>query len=196
VQWQSHDGQYLLRFHVEAPAGKLAFLDAPAPVPVVTAAALLEQAIALQESRPDEARAVYRQAIDANPTAVAAYTNLGRLLHERRSLSDAESTYREGLARCGRDETLFFNLALLLEYLKRPRAAAAMYRAALDENPDLPEAHYNLALLCEADGLQQEGIRHLSAYRKLNGRNMLSVSPPGRPPQLSSMSMRMRSPAA
>jgi hypothetical protein len=90
VQWQSHDGQYLLRFHVEAPAGKLAFLDAPAPVPVVTAAALLEQAIALEESRPDEARAVYRQAIDANPTAVAAYTNLGRLLHERRSLSKSK----------------------------------------------------------------------------------------------------------
>ena len=48
--------------------------------------------------------------------------------------------------------------------------AADMYREALKEAPDLPEAHYNLALLCEAAGLKQEAIRHLSAYRKLSKR--------------------------
>jgi hypothetical protein len=29
---------------------------------------------------------------------------------------------------------------------------------------------HNLALLCEAAGLKQEAIRHLSAYRKLSKR--------------------------
>ena len=46
---------------------------------------------------------------------------------------------------------------------------ADAYRAALVEAPDLRDAHYNLALLCEAAGLKQEAIRHLSAYRKLSG---------------------------
>jgi len=53
---------------------------------------------------------------------------------------------------------------------KQPAEAADMYRAALVETPDLPDAHYNLALLCEAAGLKQEAIRHLSAYRKLRRR--------------------------
>jgi tetratricopeptide (TPR) repeat protein len=74
------------------------------------------------------------------------------------------------LTRCGRDGTLLFNLAIVLEDRKQPAEAADMYRAALVETPDLPDAHYNLALLCEAAGLKQEAIRHLSAYRKLRRR--------------------------
>jgi len=34
----------------------------------------------------------------------------------------------------------------------------------------LPEARYNLTLLCEAAWLKEEAIRHLSAYRKLSKR--------------------------
>ena len=42
------------------------------------------------------------------------------------------------------------------------------YRAALARAPDMADAHYNLALLCEAQGRRQEALRHLNAYRKLN----------------------------
>jgi tetratricopeptide (TPR) repeat protein len=97
-----------------------------------------------------------------------AYTNLGRLLHACQQHVNAEAVYREGLAHCGQDATLLFNLAILLEDARRLREAADLYRAALAAAPDLPEAHYNLALLCEAAGLKQEAIRHLSAYRKLS----------------------------
>jgi tetratricopeptide (TPR) repeat protein len=168
VQWQTHDGQYLLRFHVDSPGGRLAFLDASPPAPALSADQLFERGMAREEADPAEACALYQQAITAEPTHISSYTNLGRLLHERKQLSKAEAKYREGLARCGRDATLFFNLAILLEDLRRPRDAADMYRAALAENPDLPEAHYNLALLCEAAGLQQEAIRHFAAFRRLD----------------------------
>ena len=57
---------------------------------------------------------------------------------------------------------------IVLEDAKRLAEAADTYRAALAASPDLSEAHYNLALLCEAAGLKQEAIRHLSAYRKLS----------------------------
>ena len=40
------------------------------------------------------------------------------------------------------------------------------YREALKNNPDMADAHYNLALLCEASGLHQEAVRHLNAFRK------------------------------
>ena len=170
AQWQPDDGQYVLRFHVESPAGRLAFLDTPAPSPAPSGELLFEQAAAMEKSDPAAACDLYRQAIAADPSHLAAYTNLGRLLHERRQFARAEATYREGLARCGADGTLHFNLGVLLEDLKRPREAAEMYRDALRHMPELPEAHYNLALLCEAEGREHEAIRHLAAYRKLTRR--------------------------
>ena len=169
AQWQPDNGQYVLRFHVEAPRGRLAFLDLPRQ-PVSSAQGLFARAVTAEASHPDRACELYRQAIEAEPALVAAYTNLGRLQHERKQYADAEATYRAGLAHCGADETLSFNLALLLEELQRPEEAAAMYRATLDANPELAQAHYNLALLCEAAGLAQEAIRHFAAYRKLQKR--------------------------
>jgi hypothetical protein len=168
AQWQTHDGQYVLRFQIEAPGGRLAFLDVPPPAPAVSHQGLFEQALALEQANPNAACDLYRRAIAADPRHLGAYTNLGRLLHERNALREAESIYREGLTRCGRDATLLFNLAVVLEDMHHPEEAADMYRAALVEAPNLPDAHYNLALLCEAAGLKQEAIRHLSAYRKLS----------------------------
>lgn len=168
AQWQPHDGQYVLRFHVESPGGRLAFLDLPAPSPSLSATQRFEQAVEYEERHPVAACDLYRQAIAANPAHLGAYTNLGRLLHQRQQLDESEKVYREGVARCGPDPTLLLNLAILLEDLQRPREAADAYRTALAQTPDLPDAHYNLALLCEAAGLKQEAIRHLSAYRKLS----------------------------
>ena len=169
AQWQPDDGQYLLRFHVEAPRGRLSFLDVPgAPVP--TAQSLFERAISLEESHPEQASALYRQAIAAEPALAAAYTNLGRLQHDHQHWNEAEAIYRAGLAHCGADSDLCFNLALLLEDMQRPREAAEMYRVALTADPELAQAHYNLALLCEAAGLAQEAIRHFAAYRRLQKR--------------------------
>ena len=165
-EWQPMDGQYLLRLEVEGSRGRVAFLDLPVK-PALTAQVLLERATAMEESNWEEACALYRHAIDTDHSLVAAYTNLGRLLHEKKRLAEAESVYRSGLAHCGTDANLFFNLALLMEDLQRPGDAADLYRAALDCDADLAEAHYNLALLCEAAGLAQEAIRHLAAYRRL-----------------------------
>jgi predicted Zn-dependent protease len=166
TQWQPDSGQYVLRFHVEAPRGRIAFIDAPSP-PLASAEALFEQALALEESKPDVATALYSRAIAIEPTLLAAYTNLGRLQHDRKQCDEAEATYRAGLANCGADDGLYFNLALLLEDLDRTDEATAMYHAALEQNPELAEAYYNLALICEAHGEAQEAIRHLAAYRRL-----------------------------
>ncbi|HWD15920.1 MAG TPA: tetratricopeptide repeat protein [Casimicrobiaceae bacterium] len=167
MQWQPDSGQYVLRFHVEAPRGRLEFLEAPAPRSG-SADALFEQALAVEDSKPDVATALYERALAIEPALIGAYTNLGRLQHDRKQWDAAETTYRTGLARCGPDDTLFFNLALLLEDLERSEEAVQMYEAALAHNPDLAEAHYNLALICEADGRSQEAIRHLAAYRRLS----------------------------
>jgi tetratricopeptide (TPR) repeat protein len=181
TQWQPDDGQYVLRFQVDAPGGRLSFLDAArSPTaadagPERDAAAderaaneCFGRAASLETTDSDAAVDAYRAALAANPAFLAAYTNLGRILHERHELTEAEEAYRQGLAQCGKDATLLFNLAVLLEDMHRPADAATAYRGALELEPDMSDAHYNLALLCEAQGMRQEALRHLSAFRKLN----------------------------
>jgi tetratricopeptide (TPR) repeat protein len=68
---------------------------------------------------------------------------------------------------CEPDPTLFFNLGVLLEDASRNEAAIEAYHQALAEDPDLSDAHYNLARLYEALGKPQHAIRHLGIYRRL-----------------------------
>ncbi|MDQ6621115.1 MAG: tetratricopeptide repeat protein [Pseudomonadota bacterium] len=188
AQWRPEDGQYVMRFAVEvqrtesppvaaltqggaprtrtdAPAPRVAFVEPDTTSPPVP---WFERALALEAGDVDGACSAYRQALSEDEQHLCAYINLGRCLHADGRLAEAESVYREGLSKCGADETLLFNLAVVLEDLHRHEDAANTYRAALKEAPDMADAHYNLALLCEAQGLRQEALRHLSAYRKLN----------------------------
>jgi len=168
-QWQPDDGQYVMRFQVESPGGHLAFMGPAEPPAVESPVDWFEQALAQEASDPQNACDTYQRALESNPAHLGACINLGRLLHERRELRQAEAVYRRGLATAGPDGTLLFNLGVLLEDLRRPDEAARVYRAALKADPNMADAHFNLARLCEARGLRQEAVRHLSAFRKLTG---------------------------
>ena len=91
------------------------------------------------------------------------------MLHQRGQLREAEAAQRDALAHCGPDGVVLFNLGVLLEDSNRSAEAAGIYRAALQASPEMADAHYNLALLCERKGLRREALRHLSAYRKISG---------------------------
>ena len=41
------------------------------------------------------------------------------------------------------------------------------YEAALRDDPDLADGHYNLALLYESAGRGKDAIRHMARYRRL-----------------------------
>jgi len=169
-RWQPDNGQYVLQFEVAAPGGNLAFINLePAPEPPADAR-WFERGLALEAAHPDEACAAYRRALEADASDCDSYVNLGRLLHERGCLKEARAVYADGLEHCGADATLLFNLGVLQEDLQQTRQAADSYRAALDASPDLADAHFNLARLCAGEGLQQEALRHWSAFRRLTGR--------------------------
>jgi tetratricopeptide (TPR) repeat protein len=169
AQWRPDDGQYVMRFQVASPNGRLAFFDPAETSAVQTEESWFEQALALERADPEQACQAYRRVLRIDPMHGGAYVNLGRLLHELARLQEAEAVYRQGLAECGADETLLFNLGVLLEDLRRPDDAADAYRAALAVAHDMADAHFNLARLCEARGLQQDAVRHFSAFRKLTG---------------------------
>jgi tetratricopeptide (TPR) repeat protein len=60
-----------------------------------------------------------------------------------------------------------YNLGVVLEDLHRPREAIQAYARALAADPNLAEAHYNLARLYEKEGDRQAAIRHFNGYRAL-----------------------------
>jgi len=159
-----------LRFEVAAPDGGLAFVNSVEPASAPAPSQWFEQGQALEAVDAAKALEAYRRAIANDAHDLRAYVNLGRLLHERGRMNDAEAVYRDAIAKCEADGTLLFNLGVLLEDLGRAKEAANAYRAALNAEPTLADAHFNLARLCEAQGLRREALRHWSALRKLTGK--------------------------
>jgi tetratricopeptide (TPR) repeat protein len=186
THWDVGDGQYLLGFDVSIEHGELKVSNPPAPIiasasravlaPSVSAsasgediAASFEHALELEVSDPLAALEGYQRVVTREPGYTAAWINRGRLLHALGRMSEAESLYRLALERCGADGLLLFNLAVLLEDLERPSAALETYQSAIDAEPGLADAHYNLARLYEHLGDAQHAIRHLGHYRRLTG---------------------------
>ena len=168
ARWQAESGQYVLGLDVTVEDGVLKVVEhkAPAPVPAVVPD-WFSQALSLEDSDPHGALEAYRQAAEADPQNVAAWTNWGRLLHEQGQAQEASDVYQRGLSEAGRDSLLLFNQGVLLEDLGDIGAALNAYQTALEEDPDLADCHYNLARLYESLGKPQHAIRHLGQYRRL-----------------------------
>ena len=129
----------------------------------IEAAQHYENAVALEETDLDAAREAYLAALAAHSDHLEARINLGRLLHLRGDLDEAEKIYRA--ARHASAE-LSFNLGVLLEDLNREAEATVAYRQALALDPTFADAHFNLSRLHEAASRPQDAFRHLLAYRR------------------------------
>jgi tetratricopeptide (TPR) repeat protein len=183
--WQADDGQYLLGLDVSVQNGTLRVIEhrqarggppaaAEAPDnaagsanPVVSADEWFAEALRLEGIDPAAAIDAYARAAELDPGNTAAWINWGRLLHERGEASAAERVYRRALEHCGADSLLLFNLGVALEDLADREGALTAYHAAISEDPNLADCHYNLARLYESAGKTQHAIRHLGQYRRL-----------------------------
>jgi Flp pilus assembly protein TadD len=177
ARWMAESGQYLLSFEGDPALGTLRVIETP-PQPAAAAetADLGAQGAALERSNAEHALLAYERAVAADPMRLDARINLGRLLHELERFDEAERAYRDAFALV-RSETnysdrgdaalLHFNLAVLLDDLERGDEAVLEYEAALRSDPELADAHYNLALLYEEQGQAKQALRHMSQYRRL-----------------------------
>ncbi len=172
TQRQVDSGQYLLGLEVSMENGVLRVVEhrEPAPPPSPAFApqgGWFAQALSLESTDPEAALTAWQHAVDEDADDAAAWTNLGRLLHEQGRTQQAAEVYRRALAQVGPDPLLFFNHGVLLEDLGNPAAALEAYQSAIAEDPDLADCHYNLARLYESLGQAQHAIRHLGQYRRL-----------------------------
>jgi len=167
--WESDSGQYVLDLDIGEEKGGLHViprLESP-PQPASSADDHYTRAFALEETDPDGARAAYAACLEADPHHVEARINLGRLLHIVGRLDEAEQVYRSADKS---EPLLVFNLAVLLEDLDRERDAIVAYREALALDPQLADAHFNLARLYERARDPKSSLRHLLAYRRMMDR--------------------------
>jgi tetratricopeptide (TPR) repeat protein len=175
---ESDTGQYTLALEFVEQSGDLLMIDkrtnsrvSAAQEAAENAAAVaveddFERALDLEDSDVEAAMALYRQCLESDARHMEARLNLGRLLHEKGRLKEAERVYRGSEAA---EPLLSFNLAVLLEDLDRTGEAMGVYRHAISLDPALADAHFNLARLYEQAGNARDALRHLLAYRRLMG---------------------------
>jgi tetratricopeptide (TPR) repeat protein len=172
--WESDSGQYVLALDIDEEKGGVHVISRPM---LPSAPATDEdsadgesadehyiQALALEDSDPSAARARYEVALGADPHHLEARINLGRLLHMEGRFEEAEKVYRGAHQP---EPLLIFNLAVLLEDLKREPDAIVAYREALALDPALADAHFNLARLYDRARNPKASLRHLLAYRRM-----------------------------
>ncbi|HKH48846.1 MAG TPA: tetratricopeptide repeat protein [Thermoanaerobaculia bacterium] len=174
--WDPASGQILMDFDVAELQRKAATL-----VPVTdsrarkkkepsTAEAWFEQGLELEEEDPDGAIDAYRRALDLEPDLPEIWLNLGRLLHERGELAEAERCYRQAVEIDPDEPVSFFDLGVALQDQERFAEAAAVYEQALALDDSFADAHYNLATVYESLGERQAAFRHFKSYKALIGR--------------------------
>jgi tetratricopeptide (TPR) repeat protein len=167
--WESESGQYVLALDIGEDKGGLHVIPRRGDEPASASSAdeHYARAFALEDTDPDGARAAYEACLNADPQHTEARINLGRLLHIAGRLGEAEHLYRSAAQK---EPLLVFNLAVLLEDLDREPEAILGYREALALDPQLADAHFNLARLYERARDAKASLRHLLAYRRMMDR--------------------------
>jgi Flp pilus assembly protein TadD len=123
---------------------------------------------AFQNSKADEAEALLRQAMKADPKYVAAFNDLGVMLMRRRKFADAEQVYLEGLQSNPKSVTLLENLGTDQVHAGKYEDAITTLRAALRMQPARGEAHLQLGAALVETGRYAEAEAELTAA-KLDG---------------------------
>lgn len=160
-QWDAANGQGVFGF------GRAAAPSWVQPNAAMDAEGLFQQAVALEEHSPVDAVDRYTEALAQNPRHADAHVNLGRLLHTRGRLREAEAHYVASLVVRPEDCTATFNLAVVLEDLGRVDEAITRYTEALRLDASCVDAYFNLSRLYEKKGEKVAALRHLKDYRRL-----------------------------
>jgi Flp pilus assembly protein TadD/lysophospholipase L1-like esterase len=117
----------------------------------------------LAASRPDDAIAHFREALEIDPSLVDVRTQLATLLQERGDDVGAMEELRSIVGGRPDDPAVRFNLAVALERRGDTAEARALYEEALALDPDYEMARLNLGILSARSGDLPGAIAHFEA---------------------------------
>lgn len=111
------------------------------------------------QGRLDEAFALYRDALQADPNHAPTHGMLGVLLQQRGQAGPALDHMRRAIELDPSCAGFFVNLGALLQGLGDSHGAEDCYRRALMLDPDIASAHGNLAAILRDAGRHEEAFR-------------------------------------
>ncbi|MEY4565772.1 MAG: hypothetical protein RLY14_742 [Planctomycetota bacterium] len=100
-----------------------------------------------QQKKLDQAEALYRQALAAEPKNANAYCYLGILLHDRNQFQASIAAYQEAIKIQSQFPIAWNNLGNSLRQAGQPEAAEIAFQQALTQKPDYVNAHKNRGTL-------------------------------------------------
>jgi tetratricopeptide (TPR) repeat protein len=171
--WSPESGQYVFNFRVAdlaarvAPMARRAAEEARERQALMSADEWYELGCDVEIGSPDDAIEAYTHALELDATHAEAHVNLGRLLHERGKLAEAEKHYRAAVESDTESPVAAYNLGVVLEDAGRYRDAILAYRRAIEIDERFADAHYNIAQLYERLGEKADAFRHLKQFRNL-----------------------------
>lgn len=167
--WEVETGQAALDFAIQEVAGaEVQEMEALGPIDLVQHDDLdtdewYNLGLDLEEAEPEKAPDAYKRAIHLDPKNADAHVNLGRLYQLKGDLKHAKRHYELALTARPGHQLAFYNLGTIFDELDETGKAADYYEQA----PAIPDAHYNLARICELKGDEVSALRHMRQYRDL-----------------------------
>ncbi|MFC1704003.1 tetratricopeptide repeat protein [Candidatus Omnitrophota bacterium] len=112
----------------------------------------------VDSGRKEEARALFKKAIEIDPDYVNAYANLALLYSGEGNKEYAIELYEKALAIKSDYAEIYNNLGLLYGDIGKKEEAIALLQKAIDIKPQYAEAYCNLGLLFATSGKAEEAI--------------------------------------
>jgi tetratricopeptide (TPR) repeat protein len=166
--WDAESGQVRLDFQQDASVCRVAQLESEAlivlrEVDAWDSDAWYNLGLDLEELDPERAPEAYLRAIELNPRNADAYVNLGRLQQLGGDIASAQRNYEFALGLSTDHQLALYNLGTVFDEIDEIDRALEYYRRART----VPDAHYNLARICELRGDELSARRHLREYRRM-----------------------------
>jgi DNA-binding transcriptional MerR regulator len=166
-------GQLVLDFQVNALRQDVVRLLRPnAGSGARTAYELYTRASTLDEdpSTFDDAEALYRRAIQLDPSLAIAYTNLGNIRFRRGDDPGAEALYAEALGVDPKQPEAHYNIGYVALERGDPERAIPHFEKAIAVDPRFADAHFNLAMALEQVDASARARPHWKRYLELEPR--------------------------
>ncbi len=124
----------------------------------------------VKAGQPDKADPLYKEALRKRPDSLAAVLGLGEAQEKSGKIANAVATFRQATQLAPADASSWRQLGEAQLKLGALAEAAAALGKSLDLDPEVPEAHYALAMMWAADpsvnGAGAKGAGAESSYRE------------------------------